>query len=395
MIHVRGNIPFNLTAKYGTTTCSTTITPELNCYYNDTFYTTFYITALETDSCYTGSKISVTGLTGTYKSDFIADVRVQGSGKGADGKWIKYYKGVYSHTAPTTATGTTPTVGKTIAVDNIHIPRLSSQKAHVYINGIGYRQAEDAGGAIVRHDIDVYVGIGRANVTLDNEYRAVQYRGNNTWVSGTSPTSLNNDTFLMEYNELYSMFDEKNIDALNEQRNIYTSENGNVEVYIDNVDYSRLNSIEIAIINNDKKIIVPLNSSVLGLYNVEFLNNNKIAVTGNINPSLQAYEIFDINTGELIESFYGYGFTNSDDGSLYYVVPQPHFHDGDKGYNKIVNDKGDILYESESSMVIRSNMSVKNDNLYFEEINVNDLNDDNTQYRGYINNSILKNIKIK
>lgn len=56
--------------------------------------------------------------------------------------------------------------------------------------------------------------------------------------------------------------------------------------------------------------------------------------------------------------------------NLYYIVPQPHFHDGDKGYNKIVNYKGDVLYESESNIVIRSNINIESDSLYFDEMNV-------------------------
>ena len=53
---------------------------------------------------------------------FLADVKVQGSGKGEDGKYISYYGGKYSYRKPTTATGTEPKVGQTIAVDSYYIP---------------------------------------------------------------------------------------------------------------------------------------------------------------------------------------------------------------------------------------------------------------------------------
>lgn len=38
--------------------------------------------------------------------------------------------------------------------------------------------------------------------------------------------------------------------------------------------------------------------------------------------------------------------------TLYYTVPAPHFTSGDRGKNKIVNELGDILYESASNTVI-------------------------------------------
>jgi 3D (Asp-Asp-Asp) domain-containing protein len=55
---------------------------------------------------------------------------------------------------PITATGTAARAGRTVAVDPTVIP-LGSK---IYIEGLGERIAEDTGGAIKGHRIDVYLG---------------------------------------------------------------------------------------------------------------------------------------------------------------------------------------------------------------------------------------------
>ena len=53
-----------------------------------------------------------------------------------------------------TATGTIPTVGRTIAVD----PRKIPLGSHVWIEGLGWHVAEDVGGAVKGNVLDLYVG---------------------------------------------------------------------------------------------------------------------------------------------------------------------------------------------------------------------------------------------
>ena len=55
-----------------------------------------------------------------------------------------------------TATGTIPQVGRTVAVD----PRVIPYGTEVWINGQGPYVAEDTGGAIKGHRLDIYMGSG-------------------------------------------------------------------------------------------------------------------------------------------------------------------------------------------------------------------------------------------
>lgn len=55
---------------------------------------------------------------------------------------------------PITATGTTARAGRTVAVD----PKIIPLGSKVYIEGLGERIAEDVGGGVKGHHIDVYLG---------------------------------------------------------------------------------------------------------------------------------------------------------------------------------------------------------------------------------------------
>ena len=55
---------------------------------------------------------------------------------------------------PITATGTAARAGRTVAVD----PRIIPLGSKIYIEGLGERIAEDVGGGVKGHHIDVYLG---------------------------------------------------------------------------------------------------------------------------------------------------------------------------------------------------------------------------------------------
>jgi 3D (Asp-Asp-Asp) domain-containing protein len=97
------------------------------------------------------------GLTGTYDGDFLfgRGVKLQGSGRAADGSIVAWRDGCFETTAcPTTRSGTCAEAGRTVAVD----PRLIPLGRTVWIEGVGKRVAEDTGGRIRGFKVDVWMG---------------------------------------------------------------------------------------------------------------------------------------------------------------------------------------------------------------------------------------------
>ncbi len=189
---VRGTVSsFSCTATIGGTnfTGSKTSTINFNVAsdYASTFRITYYVIAREDQ--YTGDyNTTASGISSTkkFKSAFLNDVKVQGSGYSHFGEYMQYNAstGNFSIVSyPSTATGTSPTIGRTIAVDPYYIPRLTAYKAKVNISSVGDRQAEDGGGAITGRKIDVFYGTGKPSTdpSWSATYKSVYYYGNNLW----------------------------------------------------------------------------------------------------------------------------------------------------------------------------------------------------------------------
>lgn len=184
---VRGVTNFTVRAQCGRTQKSLSITPNEKCDYENTFYLTAYIIALESD--YSAStKVAAAGISNyKFRKEFLDAVKLNGSGYSDDNKFYIRYNastGNYEKKDPVTATGTTPTVGRTIAVDNYYIPRYNTtaQYGCVSIADVGKRKAEDAGGGIKKYHIDVFVGNGKAKANAfayNQKYKKVTYLGNN------------------------------------------------------------------------------------------------------------------------------------------------------------------------------------------------------------------------
>lgn len=168
---------------------SATITPQEACFYDPDFFITCYWTDKEDD--HTGAYDTVMpGVPGLYKSGFVSAVKMEGSGYSHLGQYVRYVgNGNYQVGAPVTSSGTTPTAGKTIAVDNYYIPRYNSGSGYLrgtvdVYGGVGKRLAEDSGGGIIGWHIDVYTGLGSGTAsgnTYDSTYQWVYYYGNNKY----------------------------------------------------------------------------------------------------------------------------------------------------------------------------------------------------------------------
>jgi 3D (Asp-Asp-Asp) domain-containing protein len=106
------------------------------------------------------------GLKGTFRQAFLFQtgraprgVKMQGSGQSIGGQVIHYAPKNGSDcfdvvSCPLTASGSCATSGRTVAVDRDVIPLRSD----LFIEGLGERKAEDTGGRISGHHIDVYYG---------------------------------------------------------------------------------------------------------------------------------------------------------------------------------------------------------------------------------------------
>lgn len=356
-VHVRGVSTFTVSVSCNGTTQRQTLSPVQVSTYDSTFWVTYYVTSAEADYNENQTQYVAT-LNASFKPSFLSDVRLNGSGLALSGRYVKYYGGEYSYQEPTTASQTTPTVGRTIAVDPHYIPmvRRNGQyiRGQVTISDIGSRLAEDTGGGIEAFDIDVYCGVGLESVTEDNGYHTVVFRGTST----TNPTSLEDDFLVLE--ELTTYYEEP----------IWYSPNNRYCAYISKTDklanrHQRALTLENLVTGDTKQFELPL--CVRNIENVSFLNDDLIAIEGHVNPNLNTYDVFDIETMEPIKTFYGYGFTVVNN-TLYYVQAPQHFS-GVRGYNRILSSDGFLIYKSAENVII-SDINVVGNTISFKEISI-------------------------
>ncbi|MHA6847043.1 3D domain-containing protein [Ralstonia syzygii] len=130
--------------------------------YENSFLVTCYTLAVEAEASATPVSHNVCGLPSAnhYRSKFLTDVKMQGSGQALDGSIVHYSgQGCFNiDSCARTATGACATVGTTIAVDRSIIPRGST----VTVDILGQRKAQDGGGWINGYHIDDYMGPQRA-----------------------------------------------------------------------------------------------------------------------------------------------------------------------------------------------------------------------------------------
>lgn len=82
------------------------------------------------------------------------------------------------------------------------------------------------------------------------------------------------------------------------------------------------------------------------IINVEWLNNNEyLAITSHLRPSMEQYLIVELNNDYNIETHNGFGFTwNSDFTNLYYIQAEPNYSEDSS--DMILDKKGNVLYET-------------------------------------------------
>jgi len=183
---VRGHGEFTLQTSCDGIRNNSTIKVVESCYYQSPFYITAYVIALESD--YNDVKVTANGIPNyKFREKFLDAVKLNGSGHSTDNNfYIRYNKtkNQFEKGNPITSSGTKPTVNRTIAVDNYYIPRYNTDKQYGCVNiyNVGNFKAEDAGGAIKRYHIDIFVGEGNnawKSYPHQDTNKTVKYLGNN------------------------------------------------------------------------------------------------------------------------------------------------------------------------------------------------------------------------
>lgn len=141
------------------------------------FYLTCYY--IPVDEEFKGPRVTQPNLKESHHAAWYIPVQRNGTGQfqGSDGS-TKYvgHPGQYEYRdRPETKAGTWVTAGRSVAVDTKVIPL----GAHLDIDGFGPRRAEDIGGKINKDHIDIYVGVGDANLKSwkGNQNRLVKWLG--------------------------------------------------------------------------------------------------------------------------------------------------------------------------------------------------------------------------
>ncbi len=353
--HLRTMEPVTITASYGNASKTITVYPVVRARYESPFLITHYFTALEDD--YSGSKVSATGVSGTYKSDFLRTVKMEGWGISSNGQGIGYWGGSYHLGEPSSWLNTPLEEGRSIAVDPNYIPLMRSGpiRGTVDIASVGLREADDTGGAITGYHIDVYTGVGKASMPSSSSYNSnVTYIGNNSWSSfRNQPISLEED--MADFTQGFG--------SIPEVQNTWYSADKTRCAYIKDDLTSR--NIEVVIESERGTTNIEMSASIKCIYDIDFIGVDRVGVLGHINPDTDAYLIFDTTTGKLMEEYYGYGFTTKGE-TIYYVQAPQHFN-GISGHRRILSSNGVLLYESSENSSILANIEVIGDEIRFYE----------------------------
>ncbi|WP_233809189.1 3D domain-containing protein [Paraburkholderia sp. HP33-1] len=170
-------------------------------WYESTFLITGYHVCFESD--FTGKQVLARGTNDCHKRDFLYSARgvvMQGTGKASNGRYIRPTQvnsgwhrnnrgnrdyldnpeGVaFTYTDSVQGAYGAVRESHSIAVD----PNVIPKRAHVTIEMVGNRFADDTGSAIIGHHIDNFVGAGAAiqeaweNGPVNNTQRKVKYIG--------------------------------------------------------------------------------------------------------------------------------------------------------------------------------------------------------------------------
>lgn len=208
--------------------------------------------------------------------------------------------------------------------------------------------------------IDIYMGEGKRTMNTSDGMHSVLFMGVNSWGS-----------------DAVNGGDVPELETISNGERPYecSAKYGTKTAYVSNIDYNKENSVTVFVVDSAGASVAtagsstskdfPLSCHVLSVDDIQ-LNEDTLVTVGNVNPSLQLYQVFDINTGELLHQYCGYGFIKNGD-DIFYVQAPCHFSENN-GHARILCSNGDMLYESGENRTVRGNLNLDGNILTFEEM---------------------------
>ncbi len=120
--------------------------------------------------------------------------------------------------------------------------------------------------------------------------------------------------------------------------------------------------------NSADDMVLELPVVAKSVNDVSFIDACRVGVLSHVNPSTDGYFIWDLESGLLTECYYGYGFTTSGD-TIYYIQAPQHFS-GMLGFNRILTNRGELLYESDENVIILPSLTISGNEIGFSERNI-------------------------
>lgn len=107
-----------------------------------------------------------------------------------------------------------------------------------------------------------------------------------------------------------------------------------------------------------------LDEGISQILSVEWLNNNQyLAITSHVNPSMNQYLTVDLKSDYQMETYFGFEFTwNSDWSNFYYIQAAPHFSEDTT--DVLVDKYGNVFYETKGGNRLSGGINITSDEKY-------------------------------
>ncbi len=156
-------------------------------------------------------------------------------------------------------------------------------------------------------------------------------------------------------------------------------------------------SIKLGVVDIKTKAerIINIKDTFPQIMHIEWLSNSKAGVLLHINPGLENYLTYDINTGKIIDSFYGYSFIYDKSMThILYILAPPHFS-SEKGSYTVMLDQAS-LYKTDGKTALDNSLypSASFKRIAFFEYSAEDKTKSKIVILSIENNKVKSKVKI-